>query len=161
MPDGFMGNTDAPFFFKLISDLAGLWLWGLCLWFFIVSLGAHWQVMKPNDPEHHIQFNMTWYSFIFPNTALITATQAIGKTFDCNAIQIFGTVLAGLLVLVWIFVFGMMLRAFFLRRLLWPEEMDGPEMKRKGWAKDAEAAVESARNTLHPLRHGNGVLRVS
>jgi tellurite resistance protein TehA-like permease len=105
LPDGYAGHADAAFYLKLISDLAGLWLWGLCLWFFLVSVGAHWQVMRPNDPEHHIQFDMTWFSFVFPNTALVTATQAIGKSLGSDAIQIFGTVMAGLLVLVWIFVF--------------------------------------------------------
>ena len=161
MPDGFMGNADAAFFLKLICDLTGMWLWGLCLWFFIVSVGAHWQVMKPNDPEHHIRFDMTWYSFVFPNTALITATQAIGRTFDCKPIQIFGTVLAGLLVLLWIFVFAMMLRAIFLRRLLWPGEIDESEMVPKRLANNVEAAVGSVRDTISSLRHGNEVLRTS
>jgi hypothetical protein len=58
-----MGNADAAFFFKLLADMAGLWLWGLCLWFFLVSVGAHWQVvtMAPADPDDRIHFDMTWY----------------------------------------------------------------------------------------------------
>jgi hypothetical protein len=63
---------------------------------------------------------MTWYSFVFPNTAMVTATQAIGKTFEARSIQIFGTVMGVLLVVVWPFVFGMMARAFRRKRLLWP-----------------------------------------
>lgn len=133
MPGGYMGNTQAPFVLKILSDMTGLWLWGLCLWFFIVSVGAHWQVMRPNDPEHHIRFDMTWYSFIFPNTAMVTATQAIGKAFNSTAIKIFGTVLAGLLIAVWMFVFGMMIRAFWLKRLLWPKTMDGSNLSTKKW----------------------------
>jgi hypothetical protein len=66
IPNGISGNRDAAFFLKILSDLTGLWLWGLCIWFFIVSLGAHWQVMRPNDPEHHIQFDMTWQVFQAP-----------------------------------------------------------------------------------------------
>jgi tellurite resistance protein TehA-like permease len=133
LPDGYAGHADAAFYLKLISDLAGLWLWGLCLWFFLVSVGAHWQVMRPNDPEHHIQFDMTWFSFVFPNTALVTATQAIGKSLGSDAIQIFGTVMAGLLVLVWIFVFYMMVRAFLMKRLLWPGEINGAEALAERW----------------------------
>ncbi|PMD26997.1 hypothetical protein NA56DRAFT_561651 [Hyaloscypha hepaticicola] len=129
-PNGYFGNPDAAFFLKLLSDLTGLWLWGLCLWFFLVSIGAHWQIMRPNDPEHHIQFDMTWFSFVFPNTALVTATQALGKSLSADAIKIFGTVLAGLLVLVWIFVFYMMIRALFKRRLLWPGANDGLERRK-------------------------------
>jgi tellurite resistance protein TehA-like permease len=119
-----MGNASAGFFFKLLADFAGLWMWGLCLWFFIVSVGAHWQVIRWKHPEHHIHFDMTWYSFVFPNTAMIVATQAIGKTLEARAIQIFGTVMGVLCVVVWIFVIGMMVRAFWLKRLLWPD-IDG------------------------------------
>lgn len=154
MPNGYLGNPDAAFFLKLLSDLTGLWLWGLCLWFFLVSIGAHWQVMQPNDPEHHIQFDMTWFSFVFPNTALVTATQAIGRSFGSGAIQIFGTVLACLVILVWIFVFFMMIRAFYLKRLLWPGDIDGSEVSARMWR---ASNVPRARNHLEKSSHGNGV----
>lgn len=158
LPNGLEGHPDTAFYLKLMADLNGTWLWGLCLWFFIVSVGAHWQLMRPNDPEHHIQFDMTWYSFVFPNTALITATQAIGKTFDCNAIKLFGTILAGLLIVVWIFVFGMMLRSFFLKRLLWPVELDGPQaMRKRCTGRLKRGPVEGARNCLPSLRHHNEI----
>jgi tellurite resistance protein TehA-like permease len=155
MPDGYMGDTRAAFFVKLLSDFTGLWLWGLCLWFFIVSVGAHWQLMRPNDPEHHIRFDMTWYSFVFPNTAMVTATQAIGKAFESNPIKIFGTILAGMLVVVWIYVFGMMLRALFLRRLLWPGEVDAAEAMRKRWVKRTGTAGGSGHH-LKFFRHRDG-----
>lgn len=61
MPEGFGGEPRAAFFLKLVADLTGLWLWGLCLWFFIVSVGAHWQLMRVNHPGHHIEFDMTWF----------------------------------------------------------------------------------------------------
>ncbi|TVY75873.1 Malic acid transport protein [Lachnellula suecica] len=135
MPNDYMslGNAEVSAVLKLLSDLVGLWLWGLCMWFFIVSLGAHWQVVRPNHPDHHLQFDMTWFSFVFPNSALVTATLAIGKSLDSRAIQILGTVLAVLLVLVWIGVWGMMIRALWLRRLLWPGEVDGSEASMRRW----------------------------
>jgi tellurite resistance protein TehA-like permease len=80
------------------------------------------------------------FSFVFPNTAMVTATQAIGKAFDASAIQVFGTVLACILIVVWIFVFGMMIRAFWLKRLLWPSAMDGSEISTKKWENGAESA---------------------
>ncbi|CZR59436.1 related to C4-dicarboxylate transport protein mae1 [Phialocephala subalpina] len=168
MPSGFQGNTDAAFVIKLLSDLAGLWMWGLCLWFFVVSVGAHWQVMPPRNPEHHIQFDMTWYllpplplshspnpgtsddcrfSFVFPNTALVTATQALGKSLNSDGLKIFGTVMAVLLVVLWFFVFGMMIRALWLRRLLWPGEIDGAKASRRRWiAKMEDAAAKEQRS---------------
>lgn len=132
MPNGYLGNDSAGFFFKIVADIAGLWLWGLSLWFFIVSVGAHWQVLQFRNAKHHMHYDMTWYSFVFPNTAMITATQAIGRTFESDAIQIFGTVLSVMLIVLWIFVFGMMLRALYLRRILWPDEdIEGTEMPAK------------------------------
>lgn len=86
---------------------------------------------------------------------MITATQAIGRTFDSHPIQIFGTALAVMLVVVWIFVFGMMIRAFVLKRLLWPGGVDGAEAMTRRWTREAE----NVRKHLHPLRSGNGVLQ--
>jgi tellurite resistance protein TehA-like permease len=159
MPNGYMGNPSAAFIFKILADMTGLWLWGLCLWFFIVSVGAHWQVMRPNDPEHHIRFDMTWYSFVFPNTAMVTATQAIGKTFESGAIQVVGTVMAVLLVLVWGFVMGMMVRSFYLRRLLWPREIDGSELQIKRWSERRQSnGVLNGDLSGTDRRHSNGTV---
>ncbi|KAE8448927.1 hypothetical protein EG329_008723 [Mollisiaceae sp. DMI_Dod_QoI] len=152
MPDGFQGHADAAFIIKLLSDLAGLWMWGLCLWFFLVSVGAHWQLMQPRNPKHHIQFDMTWFSFVFPNTALVTATQALGKSLDSNGLKIFGVVFSVILIGVWIFVFGMMIRALYLRRLLWPAEIDKAEVTRRKWVGRAEdAAATEARQHRHDV----------
>ncbi|KAH8821304.1 voltage-dependent anion channel-domain-containing protein [Xylogone sp. PMI_703] len=122
MPNGCLGHADSNFFLKLMSDLVGLWLWGFCIWFFIVSVGAHWQVMRPHHPQYHIQFDMTWFSFVFPNTALITATLAIARSFNAQPIKLVGTVLAGMLVVLWMLVFSIMLRSIWMRRILWPEK---------------------------------------
>lgn len=65
---------------------------------------------------------MTWYSFVFPNTALITATFAIGKAFNSRIIQIVGCALTPILILVWLFVFIMMIRAIKLKQILWPQK---------------------------------------
>ena len=89
---------------------------------------------------------------------MITATQAIGNAFDSKPIKIFGTVLSVMLVVVWIYVFGMMLRALALRRLLWPEEVDGTEMMQKKWAKNV-SAFGRKRHHLNPFRQRTGVLQ--
>lgn len=61
LPDGYMGHADASFFMKLIADLVGLWLWGLCIWFFMVSVGSHWSFFHGRkDPDHRMKFAMTW-----------------------------------------------------------------------------------------------------
>ncbi|KAB5586079.1 voltage-dependent anion channel-domain-containing protein [Coniochaeta sp. 2T2.1] len=121
IPLDFLGNAHAVFILKVLSYMLGLWLWGLAVWFFLVSAGSLWKYLKP---DHRLPFQMTWFSFVFPNTALVTATLALGKAFESHALQVTGCVLAGCLVVVWLFVFGYMLRALWRRELLWPRDED-------------------------------------
>lgn len=65
---------------------------------------------------------MTWFSFVFPNTALITATFAIGKAFSCKAINIVGCVAILPLLLMYFFVCYKMIRAILTHQLLWPQK---------------------------------------
>ena len=90
----------------------------LAIWFFIVSVGAHWTCVRDGD----LNFAMTWYSFIFPNTALVTATFAVGIAFESNTIQIIGCVMTCILIAAWFFVFGMMIRAIIHKQILWPQK---------------------------------------
>jgi len=90
----------------------------LTVWFFLISAFAH----VPGITRGRLQFSMTWYSFIFPNTALVTATLAVGKSFASRAIQIVGTTLAVILIVVWLVIFGMMIRAIYRKQILWPQK---------------------------------------
>lgn len=74
---------------RVMSVWAGLWLWGLAFWFFIVSVGAHWSCVQ----KRRMTFAMTFYSYVFPNTALTTATFAIAKALDNRPITILGCVM--------------------------------------------------------------------
>lgn len=79
------GVADASFVLKILADVMGLWLWGLCIWydspmisivqglvcaensfrFFLVSIGSHWTLLlRPKDDRHknhRIHFAMTWF----------------------------------------------------------------------------------------------------
>lgn len=68
---------------------------------------------------------MTWYSFVFPNTALTTATFAVAQALDGNrAIQKLRCVMPCFLVMTWVFVFVMMIRAVLLKEILWPQKQE-------------------------------------
>ncbi|CAN8103618.1 unnamed protein product [Discula destructiva] len=124
LPDDFMmpGMTShAVFILRLVAGMIGLWLWGLSLWFFIVSVGSFWKYARP-EHEAKASFQMTFFSFVFPNTALVTATFQIGRAFECRQLEIVACVMAGLLIVVWAVVFGMMIRCIYQRKLLWPKE---------------------------------------
>ena len=87
----------------------------------------------------------TWYSYVFPNTALVTSTFAIGKVFDSGVIQIIGCVMTVILILTWFFVVGMMIRAIRLKQILWPQKgedkdeggFEGPTPKVLGFQRSA------------------------
>ncbi len=89
----------------------------LAIWFFLVSAGAHYSCVRGN-----MSFAMNWFSFIFPNTALITATFAVAKAFSSPAINIVGCVMTCLIILTWLFVVFMMFRAVYLKQILWPQK---------------------------------------
>ena len=119
LPPEFMGNTPiAAMILKVIAAWMSLWIWGLEFWFFFISVGAHWSCVGP----HKMVFTMTWYSYVFPNTALVTSTFAIGKAFGSRSIQVVGCVMTPILILTWFFVVGMMIRAIMLKQILWPQK---------------------------------------
>jgi tellurite resistance protein TehA-like permease len=90
----------------------------LAIFFFFIAAFAHLTAIGNGQ----LHFSMTWYSFVFPNTALITATFAIGKAFSCEPIEILGLAMTVLLILTYLFVFYMMIRAVILRQVLWPQK---------------------------------------
>ena len=77
---------------------------------------------------------MTWYSFVFPNTGLLTATFAIGGAVDSPAIEWVGSILTIVLIMVWLFVFVMMIRAVWNRQILWPQKQE--DRDEGGWKDD-------------------------
>lgn len=166
VPDHFMGNGPlAALIIRVMATWASLWLWGfvlsqlphflnnscpltlhrLALWFFFISVFAHYSCVGTGK----MHFAMTWYSFIFPNTALVTATFAIARAFDNQAIRIIGCVMTCALICMYFFVFSMMIRAVVIHHILWPEM--GEDRSEGGWT--AEKSVDR-RGTASTARTG-------
>ncbi|KAG9513993.1 putative C4-dicarboxylate/malic acid transporter, partial [Aureobasidium melanogenum] len=129
IPENFMGVGQMAGTISLVmANWMGIWLWGLAIFFFIVSCGAHWSCVR----HGRLQFALTWYSFIFPNTGLTAGTFAVARALDaCKPIRILGCVLTCLLVAGWFFVFGMMIRAVILKDILWPQKQE--DRDEGGW----------------------------
>ena len=123
---------------RLVANWMSLWLWGLAWWFFFVSLLSNVACLREN---HRMPFAMTWFSFIFPQTALTTATFAIAEAFDVDAIRVIGCVMTGLLIVVWVFVVAAMIRAVVKKEILWPEK--GEDKSEGGF----KSRTEGSRNT--------------
>ncbi|KAL1845733.1 hypothetical protein Plec18170_009622 [Paecilomyces lecythidis] len=117
-PPDFMGDGElAANVLRVVTNFSALWLWGLAIFFFWIATFAHVSAIG----HGRMIFSMAWFSFVFPNTALITATFAIGKAFVCKPIQIVGCVMTIILILMYLFVCYMMIRAVKLRHILWPQ----------------------------------------
>ncbi|KAF0636672.1 hypothetical protein FPSE5266_07287 [Fusarium pseudograminearum] len=119
VPEDFLGASHVADIIKVISILVSLWLWGLALWFFLVCVGALWKYTRSG---HHMPFQMTWWSFVFPNTALVTATSVMGKVFDNNGLHIFASVMTVAIIIVWIIIFARMCWSLKTKKLLWPRD---------------------------------------
>jgi hypothetical protein len=107
---------------------------------------------------------------VFPNTALTTATFAVDLALGGNrAIQIIGCVLAVGVIITWFFVVFMMLRAVYLKQILWPqkqedrneggwlegdERMKSADRRRETMFRRASAVRETWRENEHRVRYG-------
>ncbi|KAL4915171.1 voltage-dependent anion channel-domain-containing protein [Aspergillus aurantiobrunneus] len=119
LPDDFMGDGAlTATVMVIVVNFASLWLWGLAIFFFFIASFAHLSAIGPG----RMVFTMAWFSFVFPNTALITSTFAIGNAFFCKPILIIGCVMVIPLLLMYAFVVYMMVRAIILRHVLWPQK---------------------------------------
>lgn len=152
LPPSYMGDGHlVAMILKVVASWMGLWIWGLAFWFFFISVGAHWSCVGRDK----MKFALNWFSFVFPNTALITATFAIGKAFDAKAIQILGCVMTPLLIATWFFVVVMMIRAIILKQILWPQKgedrdeggFQGPERKPSALSRETTRDTQGERPT--------------
>lgn len=130
-PADFMGEGNGELAGRVgmvMANFMGLWLWGLALWFFFISVGAHYSCARRGKMD----FAMTWYSFVFPNTALTTATFAVARALGGNrTIEYLGCAMTILLIMMWIFVVVMNIRAVLIHQILWPEKQE--DRTEGGW----------------------------
>lgn len=121
LPEDIEGRVYAQYSLKFMSIVMGLWFWGLTIWFFIVSVGSlHKYVRK----GYAMPFQMNWWSFVFPNTAMVSSTFALAKALDNEALRIVGCVKTGILILVWLGVFIRMLKGLWDRDIMFPKELE-------------------------------------
>lgn len=127
---------------RLVANWMSLWLWGLAWWFFFVSLLSNAECLREN---HRMPFAMTWFSFIFPQTALTTATFAIAEAFNVGAIRIIGCVMTVMLIIAWFIVVSFMIRAIINKQILWPEK--GEDKSEGGFKARPSELTKVATNT--------------
>jgi tellurite resistance protein TehA-like permease len=114
-----VGNSDTvSLIVRVLAYSVGVCLWGVTMWFFILSVGGQWRLVCVK--ESRIHFDVSLYAFIFPNSALTSSTHAVGKAFDWYPVQIMGCVMATALIAAWLLVSSKVVWAIWRRKILWP-----------------------------------------
>jgi len=65
----------------------------------------------------------------------------VGKALDNTGFKVLGCVFTAMLVVVWFFVFGMMIRAVRQRQILWPQKQEDRE--ESDWSLQRRKPVEA------------------
>ncbi|KAK0107123.1 hypothetical protein ONS95_003829 [Cadophora gregata] len=107
---------------RVLAYAVGLVIWGFAIWFFTLSVFGQWRLLR--DRGHGIKFHVTFFAYVFPNSALVSATHMVGHAFENNVVEILGTVLGVSLIGVWIVVFSKTIWAIWNRKLLWPTDKE-------------------------------------
>jgi tellurite resistance protein TehA-like permease len=87
----------------------------------MVSVGAHWRFIFHRSSAESLRFAVNFYTYVFPNTSFTIGTIVLGEALGVKALEVVGTVMAVGLVVVWLWVTALMIRALLRKRLLWPE----------------------------------------
>jgi tellurite resistance protein TehA-like permease len=99
---------------RVLADFAAIFLWAFAFWFFCVSLVA--VVLGVRG----MSFHLVWWALVFPNIALALVTGRIGERLESRGIMGIASAMAVLLVVAWLFVAVLNLRAVVVGQIMTP-----------------------------------------
>lgn len=116
IPPNFLGIGSFPVgeVWKAIGVPCGIFLWLLAFWFCALSTVSVLSAWK----EMH--FTLNWWAFIFPNVGLTIALIQIANALDSDGIKSVCSAMTVILVMLWVFVAVMNVRAVWRGDILWP-----------------------------------------
>lgn len=100
-------------FIRQMAVLAGIFLWGLSLWWWGIATVA----VISNRPKH---FHLGWWASVFPNTGFTLATITVGKALQSSVVLTFATFMTGCICVVYCFVLFHNIRAFVKQEIMYP-----------------------------------------
>ncbi|CAN8096677.1 unnamed protein product [Discula destructiva] len=116
LPDNFdhdgNGIVDVNFI-RSMSVLAGIFLWGLSLWWWGIATVA----VISSRPKY---FHLGWWASVFPNTGFTLATITVGNALDSNIVRGFATFMSVCILLTYSFVLFHNIRAFLKQEIMYP-----------------------------------------
>ena len=116
LPPDFLGVTSLPVgeLWYAVAVPAALFLWLIAIWFSALSTVSVFHSIKK------MSFALQWWSFIFPNVGLATATIRIGEALNSKPIKIAGSVVTVIMIPLWFMCIICQGRAIWNRELLAP-----------------------------------------
>ncbi|KAF2199041.1 hypothetical protein GQ43DRAFT_133210 [Delitschia confertaspora ATCC 74209] len=110
------------------DTVATMALWtGIFLWvfgFFLFSLA----VIACVESIPKMGFTLAWWAFVFPNIGFTLATINIGTQLGSEGILWVTSIMTILLVVIWLFGFGALVRAVWIKRIMWPGRDDDKDI---------------------------------
>lgn len=127
LPPGFLGippEINVGYIWKAIGVPAGIFLWLLGFWF---SALATVSVLSGVRKMH---FTLNYWGAIFPNAGLTIAAIYIGNVLNIAGIKAVTSAMTVVLVVAWLYIAAMNIRAAVIGQVLWPgmdEDMEDLE----------------------------------
>lgn len=116
LPDTFDLDGDSIIdvkFIRQMSVLAGIFLWGLSLWWWGVATIA----VISSRPKY---FHLGWWASVFPNTGFTLATITVGKALGSNIVSSFAVFMSICLLTTYFFVLYHNIRAVLKQEIMGP-----------------------------------------
>lgn len=117
LPTNFLGNSsDIPtgYLWKAFGLAAGMFVWLLGFWFFaLTTVCILYGIPRMN-------FTLQWWAFVFPNAGLTLAAIQIENVMGSDGIKGVTSGMTIVLVIAWLFVAVMNIKAVWERKILWP-----------------------------------------
>ncbi|KAF2648806.1 C4-dicarboxylate transporter/malic acid transport protein-like protein [Lophiostoma macrostomum CBS 122681] len=116
IPPEFLGITSIPVgdIWKAIGVPAGIFLWLLAFWFSALS------TVSVAKSARDMSFSLNWWAFVFPNAGLTIALIQIANVLASPAIKAVTSAMTAILVILWLVVTFMHIKAVLKGEVLWP-----------------------------------------
>ena len=117
LPKDFLGlppSLETGYLWKAIGVPAGIFFWLFGFWNFALSSVSCAYVWR------QMHFDLTWWSFIFPNAGLTIAAIQIANVLDSDGIRGVCSAATIVLCIAWLVVAGFHVRAVVRKEVLYP-----------------------------------------
>ena len=126
LPQNFLGasgGVPAGEVLRVLGAISGIFLWLLAFWYFCLATLA---ILKG---VRRMRFSLQWWGFVFPNVGMILAAIQIGIVLNSPGIKWVTCVAVAILVIMWMWVSGLHIKAVWQRQIAWEGQDENEGMQ--------------------------------